>query len=43
MRPGELADVEAKPELGQLQSVGLPFQKRRHEFNFGLKYNLPCD
>lgn len=42
MRPGEFADVETKPELGQLQSVGLLFQKRRHEFNFGLKYDLTC-
>lgn len=41
MGPGELADVEAKPKLGQLQSVEFLFQKRRHEFSFGLKYNLP--
>lgn len=27
MGPGELADVLAKPELGQLQSVGFLFRK----------------
>lgn len=42
VRSRELTDVEAKPELGQLQNVGFLFWKKRHEFSFGVKYDLPC-